>query len=69
MLVVIGKNLINPQQIVTIQDQIVPKGSKSPKRIVISLSNGDYFTYDAGGEGYAAACKLRDKMLKGAYMP
>lgn len=82
MLVVIGDNLINPEQIVSIQNvcthnlsikdlcvegEILHETPKIPKRVVIAMSNGDYFTYDAGKEGYAAACKLRDDMLDHLY--
>lgn len=68
MLKVIGHDLINPHQIATIQQFDRAGESKNPKRIIISMSNGDNLLYVAGEDGYAAACKLRDEMLDGLYV-
>lgn len=64
MLVVIGKDLINPDQIVSMKESRLPEDMGNKKRIVISTSNGRHFIYDAGEDGYASARALRDIMLK-----
>ena len=70
MLVVIGNDLINPQQITHITEERLSyeaagkRESAGAKIINIHMSSGKCLSFTAGGDGYAAACALRDKMLK-----
>jgi len=64
MLVVIGKDLINPHQIATVYEGRLPEDHGSKKYIRFDMSNDKSYSYTAGKEGYSDACALRDKMLK-----
>ena len=71
MLIVIGKDLINPDQITHITEGVLdPVHGKTggAKTINIYMSNRMCLWYVAGKEGYAAACVLRDKMLDGLFV-
>ncbi len=66
MLVQIGKEFINPDQITHMTQNVLdPEEGKTGgrKAINIHLSSRRCLYYIAGQEGYAAACVLRDRML------